>query len=109
MAKLNTAVAAALCTDVLDALEPAEQASAIQLLAVRYLGEKTQVCGWCHATYRTPDEASACARRCRSRADMTPTTDLPAAGEPTEYCEGCCGYRSIDHVHRGPDPSGERY
>ena len=45
-------------------------------------------------------------------AVLTPVRDtrpMPAADDPTEYCEACCGYRSIDHVHRGPNLSGERY
>lgn len=69
MALLIPEVAAALCTDVLDALEPAGQARALQLLCARYLGENTQVCGWCHKAYRTPDEAAACARSCRIKAN----------------------------------------
>ena len=69
MTRLNPALAAALCTDVLDALDPVDQARALQLLAVRYFGENSQFCGWCHKGYRTPDEAAACARDCRIRAN----------------------------------------
>lgn len=54
--------------DLMDVLEPREQSRTVQLLAARYLGDRTQVCGWCQTGYRTPAEAAECARTCRERA-----------------------------------------
>jgi hypothetical protein len=56
----------------MDALDERERLHALQLLAARYLKEKTQVCGWCMTTYQTPEGASACARLCRMKADAQP-------------------------------------
>ena len=75
--------------DLMDVLEPREQSRTVQLLAARYLGDRTQVCGWCQTGYRTPAEAAECARTCRERALSNkadaPRCPRPAAHMPAEH------------------------
>ena len=55
--------------ELFDAMTHEQRMRVLQGLAVRYLGESTQVCGWCMTPYRLSADAADCARRCRLKAE----------------------------------------
>ncbi len=60
--------ALAVCEEALDELTERWQNAVFGLLAMAYMGDRSQVCGWCHTSYRTGSEAAKCARSCREQA-----------------------------------------
>lgn len=61
---------------------PTERAQILQVIAVSCLQEKTQMCGWCFTGYATPEEATACARRCGPASQAEAPAQNPENARP---------------------------